>query len=220
MRGLLRPLSTPYDKRLRELFTSTMSLLRDMCLRSAWSARGACGPASSSAPASALAPRHSVRSRVRVSKDMQQYSTRPVPSALPVNYSGPCWEHAVWPQPGQWSSGTLVLPEKRKVLEQSVHQYYQDVWNSGTTEVLDSLAEDGIVYSDVLGAACCDVLGRAGLRQLIGDFLAGHPLMWVTLVSYQAYLDIVLFADYSSAGSCSHVADRNCQAITLLLTCF
>jgi len=74
-----------------------------------------------------------------------------------------------------------VLPEKRKVLEQSVHQYYQDVWNSGTTEVLDSLAEDGIVYSDVLGAACCDVLGRAGLRQLIGDFLAGHPLMWVTL---------------------------------------
>jgi hypothetical protein len=76
----------------------------------------------------------------------------------------------------------MVLPERRRVLETCVNQYYQDVWNSGTTEALESIAEDGVVYSDCLGAAGCDVLGRAGLRELIGDFLAGHPLVKVTLV--------------------------------------
>jgi hypothetical protein len=87
------------------------------------------------------------------------------------SYARPSWHPILFRAPGSRS------------YEASIRSYYQDVWNEGCVELLDELAAPGVVYSDTMGFVE-DAFGISGLQDVVQEFQASHPLLKVSVVSW------------------------------------
>jgi hypothetical protein len=74
---------------------------------------------------------------------------------------------------------------KRSALEHSARLFYEEVWNAGSIDLLDEIADAGVCFNDALGMEA-DAFSRASLKAVVQDFQASHPLLKYDLVSHTA----------------------------------
>ena len=97
----------------------------------------------------------------------------------------PMHQHQQHIPPPEWHPRLFGLKDtKRAALEQAARLYYEEVWNAGSLDLLDELADAGVCFNDALGMEA-DAFSRSSLKTIIQDFQSSHPLLKYDLVSHQ-----------------------------------
>jgi hypothetical protein len=120
--------------------------------------------------------------------------------------------------PPAWHPRLFGVPRsKRACLEAAATQYYSEVWNGCSVELLDELASDAVCYNDALGLES-DAFSRASLKAVVREFQASHPLLHYDVVSRRvlrlpcAAVSLArmqrLMSHQSACGFCAHSRDR------------
>jgi hypothetical protein len=100
------------------------------------------------------------------------------------DHDQPLQQHRQHIQPPEWHPRLFGLKDsKRSALEHSARLYYEEVWNAGSIDLLDEIADAGVCFNDALGMEA-DAFSRASLKAVVQDFQASHPLLKYELVSH------------------------------------